>query len=571
MSTLITRLHDNGSYEQANCLRKERSFLRSECDEALFIIRTTLDGKYECDTASIIPVTTLPSTEKGTADRYKKEQRRKNESFNESATVGAHTHEGKAPDQELIQDSNISRLPEENEEKRQTDSGSATGGAPANQEEAPVQDTSHDINNSIAPKEEGTSKLDSSLGVLDSQIDILCKINSKMSSQDVALFEIKTKSNETINKDHEIILDLSQQQGNIVGSHFESTDVHPEIVDGVHRTEPIDFCGDKLNYNDSLKIKITNSIVGSEFKCMDRNESSAPAVAISNTYAHKAFQTSFQTITTESYGSSTDVHNNNNNVISRASNFAQTGGSCPKSGYINNSIAAYGCSLLTNSRHTAKQNGGITIPNAYGCVSHTYENDVERAYDVSATSSKHVALLHRDIADSRPIISSGIKTTTNDYTLTTLTGSRTKEIQIKGLKVKGVGEKQGFELESFITNTERTERHEEIWDLPTFPILQNEKARLVLDSSAESRGMSLNGTLLPGADLNDRLRAVPLRFQVEAIGIADIASVFYRFYLKPKFKDKPRFLWSKDSSIHEHKNGSLRLLLGEVWVYHPTK
>ena len=100
--------------------------------------------------------------------------------------------------------------------------------------------------------------------------------------------------------------------------------------------------------------------------------------------------------------------------------------------------------------------------------------------------------------------------------------------------------------------TELKEPQEEVWYLPIFPVPQKEKARLVFDSSAEFQGTSLNGSLLPGPDFNNRLRAVLLRFRMEAIGIsADIAIMFYCFHLEPKDKDKTRFFWFKDNDSNK--------------------
>ena len=353
MATLIKKLYENGSTEKANDLRKERSILRIECNEILHLIRTTLgNNNEEWDAASI----------SSTATRLSRE--------------------------------------EENEETQQTNFGSATGGAPAHQERAPVQDISQAINNSNAPLKKGitltheltsadkggdnkiiaavqshpsrerqdhqTKRLDSTIDdILDSQIDFLGTINNKMSSQNVALSEFRTKHIETINKDQNIIPERSQQQGSTVGSHFISLDKHPE--NGcAHRVEPVDFLRDELNSKVVLNSKVMNPIVGRSFTRIVKSEPTAPAVA-ANIYKQNSLQSSFQPITSGSYGLSTDVHNNNNSYINSNSNYTSQ---------------AYGCSLPTGSRCAAQPNGGIVDPNAYGYVPQTHSNSIPLHHNI---------------------------------------------------------------------------------------------------------------------------------------------------------------------------------------------
>ena len=101
-----------------------------------------------------------------------------------------------------------------------------------------------------------------------------------------------------------------------------------------------------------------------------------------------------------------------------------------------------------------------------------------------------------------------------------------------------------------IPKTEQANPDADVWYIPAFPIshAKKDKLRLVFDSSATFQGISLNGTLLPGPDFNNRLRSVLLRFRMEEVGIsADIASMFYCFHLENKDKDKTRFFWFKDN------------------------
>ena len=93
------------------------------------------------------------------------------------------------------------------------------------------------------------------------------------------------------------------------------------------------------------------------------------------------------------------------------------------------------------------------------------------------------------------------------------------------------------------------------WWIPIFPVThpKKHKVRLVFDSSAKYQGTSLNAELLAGPDLNNRLRAVLLRFRLGAVAFAaDIESMFHGFFLQPQDKDFTRFYWFNKNDA---KNG----------------
>ena len=86
---------------------------------------------------------------------------------------------------------------------------------------------------------------------------------------------------------------------------------------------------------------------------------------------------------------------------------------------------------------------------------------------------------------------------------------------------------------------------EECWYLPTFGVYHPRKPnqiRLVFDSSAEHRGVSLNDVLLTGPDLNNTLIGVLLRFP-------DIQQMFYCFEVSEEHRNYLRFLWHQDNDV----------------------
>ena len=88
------------------------------------------------------------------------------------------------------------------------------------------------------------------------------------------------------------------------------------------------------------------------------------------------------------------------------------------------------------------------------------------------------------------------------------------------------------------------------WWLPVFPVShpKKNKVRLVFDSSARFRDISLNDSLLSGPDDLNRLRGVLMRFRKGKVGYtADIESMFYNFGLLKEHRDFTRFFWFADN------------------------
>lgn len=92
---------------------------------------------------------------------------------------------------------------------------------------------------------------------------------------------------------------------------------------------------------------------------------------------------------------------------------------------------------------------------------------------------------------------------------------------------------------------------EECWYLPTFGVYHPQKPnkiRVVFDSSAQFRNVSLNDVLLRGPDLNNTMIGVLLRFRKEQIAItADIEQMFFSFKVREDHRNYLRFLWHKDN------------------------
>ena len=86
--------------------------------------------------------------------------------------------------------------------------------------------------------------------------------------------------------------------------------------------------------------------------------------------------------------------------------------------------------------------------------------------------------------------------------------------------------------------------------LPIFPVTHPKKGkvRLVFDSSATFSKTSLNDQLIPGPDVNNKLKDVLVGFRNGTIGFsADIESMFHNFYLKQDERDFARFYWFKNN------------------------
>ncbi|XP_060757456.1 uncharacterized protein LOC132868527 [Neoarius graeffei] len=92
---------------------------------------------------------------------------------------------------------------------------------------------------------------------------------------------------------------------------------------------------------------------------------------------------------------------------------------------------------------------------------------------------------------------------------------------------------------------------EEHWYLPCFGVYHPKKPsqiRVVFDSSAQHKGLSLNQVLLTGPDLNNSLVGVLLRFRKERIAFSvDIQQMFHCFKVKPGHRNFLRFLWFADN------------------------
>ncbi|XP_078364035.1 uncharacterized protein LOC144648306 [Oculina patagonica] len=89
------------------------------------------------------------------------------------------------------------------------------------------------------------------------------------------------------------------------------------------------------------------------------------------------------------------------------------------------------------------------------------------------------------------------------------------------------------------------------WYLPHFGVYHPKKPdqiRVVFDSSAEYRGVSLNKELLTGPDFMNSLVGVLTRFRREDIAaMCDVEQMFHSFHVDPKHRDFLRFLWFKDN------------------------
>lgn len=92
----------------------------------------------------------------------------------------------------------------------------------------------------------------------------------------------------------------------------------------------------------------------------------------------------------------------------------------------------------------------------------------------------------------------------------------------------------------------------ECWYLPIFGVYhpkKPEKIRVVFDSSAKFKGLSLNNVLITGPDLTNSLLGVLIRFRKEKVAItADIEQMFFNFLVHESHRDYLRFIWHKDNN-----------------------
>ena len=96
------------------------------------------------------------------------------------------------------------------------------------------------------------------------------------------------------------------------------------------------------------------------------------------------------------------------------------------------------------------------------------------------------------------------------------------------------------------------ELDKEYWYLPSFGVYHPQKPgkiRIVFDSSAQFKGISLNDVLLQGPDLNNTLLGVLLRFRTDPVAVmTDIQQMFHSFLVREDHRDYLRFLW-----FHNHQ------------------
>ncbi|XP_064462317.1 uncharacterized protein LOC135372779 [Ornithodoros turicata] len=92
------------------------------------------------------------------------------------------------------------------------------------------------------------------------------------------------------------------------------------------------------------------------------------------------------------------------------------------------------------------------------------------------------------------------------------------------------------------------------WYLPNFGVYHPRKPnqiRVVFDSSAKYRGVSLNDALLSGSDMTNNLVGVLLPFRKEAVAVtADIQRTFYCFFVREEDRDFLRFFWFREDDIN---------------------
>ncbi|XP_056400351.1 uncharacterized protein LOC130294492 [Hyla sarda] len=99
------------------------------------------------------------------------------------------------------------------------------------------------------------------------------------------------------------------------------------------------------------------------------------------------------------------------------------------------------------------------------------------------------------------------------------------------------------------------QENQEHWYLPIFGVYHPQKPgqiRVVFDSSAKHKGLSLNDVLLSGPDLNNTLLGVLIRFRKELVAVtADVQQMFYCFLVREDHRDYLRFLWYADNDFNK--------------------
>ena len=89
-----------------------------------------------------------------------------------------------------------------------------------------------------------------------------------------------------------------------------------------------------------------------------------------------------------------------------------------------------------------------------------------------------------------------------------------------------------------------------VWYLPVFTVThaKKKKIRIVWDSKASYKEVSLNSQLSTGPYVNTKLSTVLMRFRKNEVAFTgDIESMFYAFHLEPHDRDFTRFFWWKSN------------------------
>ena len=108
-----------------------------------------------------------------------------------------------------------------------------------------------------------------------------------------------------------------------------------------------------------------------------------------------------------------------------------------------------------------------------------------------------------------------------------------------------------------VSTTDPKHRQDEgkVWYLPHFGVYHPKKPtqiRVVFDSSAEYKGVSLNKELLTGPDLTNSLFGVLLRFRHHDVAaMCDVEQMFHSFRVDPKHQSFLRFLWFRNNDPSE--------------------
>lgn len=94
-----------------------------------------------------------------------------------------------------------------------------------------------------------------------------------------------------------------------------------------------------------------------------------------------------------------------------------------------------------------------------------------------------------------------------------------------------------------------------VWYIPHHPVKhpkKPEKFRIVFDCAAIYKNTSLNGQVLQGPDLANKLLGTLLRFRTKQYAMmADIESMFYQVHVAEHGRDLLRFLWWPNNDLNE--------------------